>query len=178
MNKFSKSTKIIVGLVLGLLVIIVIAVSLGGGSHKTAVVTPTNAPLPTYSAPVAPAPPAPTTQAPAPAQAPAAPAMTGAQSQAVQSAQGYLSDGQGFSQEGRLQQLTSSYGEGFAKADAQFAINYLHPNWDAQAVESAQGYMNDGQGFSRSALTQQLTSSYGEGFTQAQANYAVNKVMG
>jgi hypothetical protein len=33
-----------------------------------------------------------------------------------------------------------------------------------------------GQGFSRSALIQQLTSSYGAGFTQAQAEYAVSKV--
>jgi hypothetical protein len=105
-----------------------------------------------------------------------APAMTGAEQQAVQSAQGYLDDGQGFSRTGLLGQLTSSYGEGFTKADAEFAIGYLKPDWNAQAVESAKGYLADGQGFSRTSLLQQLTSSYGEGFTEAQAEYAVNKV--
>lgn len=103
--------------------------------------------------------------------------MTSGQQQAVESAQNYLSMGQGFSREGLLNQLTSSSGEGFSKSDAEFAINYLHPNWDEQAVESAKNYLGMGQGFSRSELIQQLTSSSGEGFTQAQAEYAVNKVM-
>jgi hypothetical protein len=110
---------------------------------------------------------------PSPA-APSTPSMTAAQQQAVDSAQSYLSDGQGFSYEGLLGQLTSSYGEGFAKPDAEFAIRYLHPDWDAQAVESARNYLNDGQGFSRDSLIEQLTSSYGEGFTYSQALYAVN----
>jgi hypothetical protein len=104
--------------------------------------------------------------------------MTNGQQQAVDSAQGYLADGQGFSYQGLLQQLTSSYGEGFSQSDAKFAIAYLNPDWDQQAVESAQGYLNDGQGFSRNGLIDQLTSSYGEGFTYAQAVYAVNKTMG
>ena len=52
-----------------------------------------------------------------------------------------------------------------------------HPDWDAQAVVAAQGYLGDGEGFTRSSLIQQLTSSYGAGFTEAQAEYAVNKVM-
>ena len=81
----------------------------------------------TTPAPVAttPAPPATTT--------PAAPAMSAAQQQAVDSAQSFLSMGTGFSQESLLQQLTSSAGSGFAQADAQFAINYLKPDWNAQA---------------------------------------------
>lgn len=106
----------------------------------------------------------------------ASPAMTAGQQQAVESAQGYLSEGQGFSKAGLMQQLTSHYGEGFSKADARFAIRYLHPNWYQQAVKSARNYLNDGQGFSRDGLIQQLSSSYGEGFTYAQAVYAVNKV--
>jgi hypothetical protein len=102
--------------------------------------------------------------------------MTTSQEQAVQSAKGYLEDGQGFSYASLLKQLTSKYGEQFSQADAKFAIGYLHPDWNAQAVLSAKGYMSDGQGFSRSELLDQLTSSYGEGFTQAQAEYAVAKV--
>jgi hypothetical protein len=101
--------------------------------------------------------------------------MSMAEQQAVESAKGYLAMGQGFSKAGLLNQLTSSAGEGFAVADANFAIRYLHPNWNAQAVESAKGYLAMG-GFSRASLIQQLTSSSGEGFTKAQAEYAVAKV--
>ncbi len=97
--------------------------------------------------------------------------------QAVDSAQGYLSGGQGFSEQGLLQQLTSSAGEGFTTAQAEYAISHVHPDWDAQAVDAAKGYLGDGQGFSRSSLIQQLASSYGSGFTEAQAEYAVDKVM-
>ena len=97
--------------------------------------------------------------------------------QAVDAAKGYLSDGQGFSEQGMLQQLTISAGNGFTEAQAEYAINNLQPDWDAQAVDAAKGYLSDGQGFSASGLIQQLTSSYGDGFTDAQAEYAVNKVM-
>lgn len=120
--------------------------------------------------------PATTPAAAAPATTPAAPAMSGAEQQAVESAQSYLNLGSGFSEAGLLKQLTSSYGAGFTAANAQFAINYLNPDWDAQAVLSAKSYLALGQGFSSAGLIQQLTSSYGAGFTQAQAEYAVSKV--
>jgi hypothetical protein len=123
-----------------------------------------------------PAPAAPATSQPA-APAPAAPAgPTASQQQALDSAQGYLSDGQGFSRAGLIKQLTSKYGEGFSLADATWAVDHSGANWDAQAVESAKGYMSDGQGFSRAGLIDQLTSPYGEQFTYAQAVYAVNQV--
>jgi hypothetical protein len=102
--------------------------------------------------------------------------MTVAEQQAVESAQNYLDMGQGFSESGLLQQLTSSAGDGDTNSDAEFAIKYLHPDWDQQAVESAKNYLDMGQGFSKSSLYQQLTSSYGEGFTPAQADYALSKV--
>jgi hypothetical protein len=101
-------------------------------------------------------------------------AMTGTQQQAVDAAEGYLSEGQGFSKEGLLSQLTSSAGNGFSKSDAEFAIKYLHPDWDAQAVDAANGYLNEGQGFSDQGLIQQLTANAGSGFTNAQAEYAIN----
>ena len=112
--------------------------------------------------------------APSTPDAPAGPSMTGAQQQAVDAAQGYLSEGQGFSKHGLLSQLTSSAGNGFSKSDAEFAIHYLNPNWDQQAVDAANDYLNEGQGFSEQGLLQQLTSSAGSGFTQAQAEYAIN----
>ena len=74
--------------------------------------------------------------APSTPAAPASRAMTGAQQQAVDSAEGYLGEGQGFSKQGLLNQLTSSFGEGFGNSDAEFAIKYLNPNWDQQAVDS------------------------------------------
>lgn len=162
----------------GALAVAVVASALGSGNSPTA--TPAGSPAAHSSAPAAP--PATETPAPpdtAPADVPSdttAPAMTPAQQQAVQSAQGYLEDGQGFSEKGLIDQLTSSYGEGFAKADAEFAVTYLHPDWNAQAVESAQGYLDSGEGFSRAGLIDQLTSAYGEQFTHAQAVYAVDKV--
>ena len=84
--------------------------------------------------------------------------------------------GEGFSYYSLTQQLTSSAGNGFAPADAAYAINQLNPDWNAQAVEAAQGYMKLGEGFSAASLTQQLTSQDGNGFTPAQAAYAVAKV--
>jgi hypothetical protein len=132
-----------------------------------------NVPASSSASPSAPA--APATQAPA-TSAPAAPALTASQAQAVQAAQGYLALGTGFSYEGLLKQLTSSYGSGFSAADATFAINYLKPDWDQQAVEAAKGYLALGTGFSRDSLIQQLTSSDGSGFTQSQADYAVTQV--
>ena len=115
--------------------------------------------------------------APTPASsAPAGPSMTTAQQQAVDAAEGYLSLGQGFSEQGLLSQLTSSAGSGFTQAQAEYAVNYLHPDWDQQAVDAAKGYLQLG-GFSQASLLQQLTSSAGSGFTQAQAEYAVNQTM-
>lgn len=144
--------------------IVIISVAAGGNSSKL-VVTPVTA-TPSIAAPAAPAP---------AAAAPSTPAMSVSRQQAVIAAQEYLDMGSGFSQAGLVQQLTSSAGDGFPKADAEFAVSYLKPDWNAQAVEAAKGYMSMG-GFSRAGLIEQLTSSAGDGFTRAQAEYAANKV--
>jgi len=91
-------------------------------------------------------------------------------------AQDYLNLGSGFSHASLVKQLTSQYGSGFSAADAEFAVSYLHPDWNAQAAEAARGYMNLGTGFSRASLIQQLTSPYGNEFTEAQAEYAASQV--
>jgi hypothetical protein len=120
-----------------------------------------------------------TTQAEAPTPSetpsPAAPAATTSQEQALISAQSYLSMGSGFSQAGLLAQLTSSYGEGFPAADAQWAIDHVGADWNAQAVLSAKGYLAMG-GFSRAKLIDQLSSPYGGQFTPEQAAYAADQV--
>ena len=97
------------------------------------------------------------------------------QQQALDSAQSYLADGQGFSRAGLIDQLSSSAGDQFSVADATWAVDHSGADWYAQAVMSAKGYMKMG-GFSRASLIDQLTSSAGEQFTLAQATYAVNQV--
>jgi hypothetical protein len=130
---------------------------------------------PATSQPAAPAtsqPAAPATQAQPPA--PAGPSVS--QQQALTAAQSYLSDGQGFSRQGLIDQLTSQYGGQFSQADATWAVDNSGADWNAQAVIAAKGYLSDGQGFSRQGLIDQLTSQYGGQFTLAQATYAANQV--
>ena len=102
------------------------------------------------------------------------PTLTRAQTEAIEAAESYLDFGS-FSKRGLIEQLTSKYGEGFAKKDALFAVDYINANWKAEAVEAAESYLDFGS-FSRSELMQQLESPYGENFTHDQAAYAVNKV--
>ena len=97
---------------------------------------------------------------------PPPPHFTASQQQAVDAADNYLSDGQGFSKAGLAAQLDSAYGNGFTYADAVFAVNHVQVSWYQQAAISAKNYMSDGQGFSCSSLLSQLTSAYGGQFTQ------------
>lgn len=167
-NWFARHKILTVILALVVLIVIIAAAAGGssnknsngssGGSPTTAAQTPTTTPVQTPT----------TTPAPKPKPKPS---MTGPQQQAVESAQGYLSTGGGFSRAGLIKQLSSSYGEGFPKAVATFAVDHLNVNWDQQAVESAKGYKQTGGGFSCSGMIQQLSSSYGERFTHAQAVY-------
>jgi hypothetical protein len=95
--------------------------------------------------------------------------------QAMIAARGYLKIGIGFSKLSLIDQLTSKYGNGFSKKSARAAIDYLKPNWKAQAVVAAKGYLKSGIGFSRSSLIDQLTSRYGNRFTVSQAKYAAKR---
>lgn len=93
--------------------------------------------------------------------------------QALSAAKGYLTTGIGFSQASLLGQLTSSYGNQFGQADAQWAVDNSGADWNEQAVKAAKGYLATGAGFSQASLLGQLTSSYGSQFTQEQAEYGV-----
>lgn len=114
----------------------------------------------------------PTTQPPAPT-APPAPVETAGQYNARRSALEYLSMGNGFSRAGLIDQLSSSFGEGFSLADATYGVDATHTDWNAQACLSAKGYL-EMQAFSHSGLVDQLSSEYGEQFTYAQAEYGVS----
>jgi hypothetical protein len=93
---------------------------------------------------------------------------------ALESAQSYLAMS-GFSKQGLFEQLSSSAGEGFTQAEAQYAVDHVDADWNREAVESARSYLEMSP-MSRDGLIQQLSSPAGEGFTLEQATYAVNKV--
>jgi hypothetical protein len=93
---------------------------------------------------------------------------------ALESAQSYLAMS-GFSKQGLYEQLSSSAGEGFTPAQAQYAVDHVAVDWNKEAVQSARSYL-EMMPMSRAELIEQLSSSAGEGFTYEQALYAVNKV--
>jgi hypothetical protein len=98
--------------------------------------------------------------------------VTAGQSNALRSAQSYLAF-QAFSRLGLIDQLSSQYGDGYSKADATWAADHVHANWNAQAVKAGRDYLKM-EGFSRSGLIDQLSSPYGDQFTVAQATYAAD----
>lgn len=168
------SVLAVVALVLGIIFTSIYAPVLGSVSTtaENAATTPA-----VTVAPAAPASSAPSTPTSTPTKTkPSTPAATVSQMQALAAAKNYLSDGQGFSEKSLTQQLTAKVANGFDEADAEWAVAHSGADWNAQAVMAAKNYMSDGQGFSRTSLIQQLTSSFGNGFTEAQAEYAVDKV--
>ena len=149
----------------GPLLIIIIAAVSGGGSNNSKPTASANTPQVSQS------------EKPASQDKRAVekkPEMTSGQKNALESAQSYLDMG-GMSKQGLIEQLSSSAGEGFSKADATFAANHVNADWNKEAVESAHSYLDMG-GFSKQGLIDQLSSSSGERFTLAQARYAVGKV--
>ncbi len=133
--------KVLTGLMaVGVLIVIIAAASASNKPSTPAANTGAESSAVSPSAAVSSA----ASAAPSTSAAPAGPSITGAQQQAVDAANGYLTEGQGFSEQGLLQQLTSGAGSGFTQAQAEYAINYLHPDWDAQAVDAAKGYMQLG----------------------------------
>lgn len=71
-------------------------------------------------------------------------------------------------------QLTSSYGEGFPADAAQYAVDHMTDvDWNANALAKAEQYYCS-MSMSKSAVYDQLTSSYGEQFTASQAQYAID----
>ncbi|WP_257232162.1 Ltp family lipoprotein [Acinetobacter sp. YH01020] len=99
--------------------------------------------------------------------------LTRPQSNAVRSASQYLSMS-GFSRNGLIDQLSSSYGDGYDKADATIAVDSLNVDWNEQAARSAAQYL-DMSGFSCNGLIDQLSSSAGDKYTKSQATYGAKQ---
>jgi hypothetical protein len=76
------------------------------------------------------------------------------------------------SKQGVYDQLVSEYGGKFSAEAAQYAIDNVSADWNANAVAQAKTYQND-MHLSPSAIHDQLTSPYGAKFTQAEADYAI-----
>lgn len=72
-------------------------------------------------------------------------------------------------------QLTSEYGEKFSAEAAQYAVDNMEADWNANALEKAKDYSNT-MHMSKAGIYAQLTSEYGEQFTQEEAQYAVDNV--
>jgi Host cell surface-exposed lipoprotein len=98
--------------------------------------------------------------------------MTVSQASAVQSAEKYLAMS-AFSRSGLIQQLSSKYGEGYARADALYAVDHVSVDWNEQAVRAAKNHLSE-RSFSREGLIHHLTAGYGDGFTHTEATYALN----
>lgn len=99
--------------------------------------------------------------------------LTGPQKNAVRAANNYLSM-TGFSRDGLIEQLSSSYGEGYDRADATAAVDSLSVDWNLQAKRSAEQYLVM-MGFSCNGLIEQLSSDAGEKYTQSQATYGAQQ---
>lgn len=99
--------------------------------------------------------------------------LTRPQKNAARSAKAYLSMA-GFSREGLIDQLSSSYGDGYAYADARAAVDSLSVNWSVQAARSAEEYLKM-MGFSCRGLIDQLSSDAGDKYTTGEATYGAQQ---
>lgn len=99
--------------------------------------------------------------------------LSGPQKNAVRSAKVYLSLS-GFSRAGLIEQLSSSYGDGYSVSDATVAVSSLAVDWNVQATRSAKQYL-ELMGFSCSGLIDQLSSDYGDKYTRSQASYGAHQ---
>jgi hypothetical protein len=99
--------------------------------------------------------------------------MTSPQAHALRLAQEYVGCS-GFSKAGLIDQLSSPAGEGLSEAEATVVVDHLEADWNAEAVEAAEDYLD--QEISKPALIEQLSSPVGERFTPAQAQYAADRV--
>ena len=76
------------------------------------------------------------------------------------------------SKQGIYDQLTSEYGEKFSPEAAQYAIDNMQADWNANALEKSKSYQEQ-MAMSPEAIRDQLVSDSGEKFTQEEADYAI-----
>ncbi|GAA1354157.1 hypothetical protein GCM10009595_18920 [Falsarthrobacter nasiphocae] len=176
-----KWALIIGGACLGLIILMSLIGSLGksndtSSSKTTPSATPSIAQPTASETAVAPteeasATPEPEVTTPA-AAAPSQPAVSAVNQAALNKANQYASV-MHMSKQGVYDQLVSEYGEKFTPEAAQYAIDNMKADWNANALAKAKVYQKQ-MSMSPSAIYDQLVSEYGEKFTPAEAQYAVD----
>ena len=76
------------------------------------------------------------------------------------------------SKTGLYGQLTSEYGENFSPEAAQFGVDNVQADWNANALAKAKSYQEN-MAMSPESIRDQLTSEYGEQFTAEEADFAI-----
>lgn len=79
------------------------------------------------------------------------------------------------SKKGIYDQLVSEYGEQFSAEAAQYAIDNMKADWNANALAKAKSYQST-MSMSKNAIYDQLISEYGEQFTKEEAQYAIDNL--
>lgn len=106
-----------------------------------------------------------------PPAAPAVPAVSAEFKSALTKA-GQYSRIMHMSKAGIYSQLTSEYGEKFSADAAQYAVDNVQADWNANALAKAKEYQNQ-MAMSPEGIRDQLTSEYGEKFSAEEADYAI-----
>lgn len=91
---------------------------------------------------------------------------------ALKKAQSY-SDMMHMSKKGIYNQLVSEYGENFPADAAQYAVDNLVADYNANALAKAKSYQSL-MSMSHASIYDQLVSEYGEQFTSEEAQYAID----
>ena len=74
-------------------------------------------------------------------------------------------------------QLTSEYGGKFSAEAAQYAVDNVKADWNANALAMAKNYQET-MAVAPEAIRDQLTSEAGEKFTAEEADYAIQHLNG
>ncbi|MBF4608950.1 Ltp family lipoprotein [Curtobacterium sp. VKM Ac-1393] len=109
-------------------------------------------------------------------EAPEKPATPVEYASALTKAESY-SEMMHMSKAGLYDQLTSEYGEQFSPEAAQYAIDTIKADWNANALAKAKDYQAN-MSMSPAAIRDQLVSEYGEKFTPAEADFAIAHLNG
>lgn len=79
------------------------------------------------------------------------------------------------SKTGIYNQLVSEYGGKFSAEAAQYAVDNVQADWNANALKKAENYANN-MHLSKIGVYDQLISEYGENFTPEEAQYAIDTI--
>lgn len=185
LRKSQSKAMSVTGIVLGSLALLAsiattagigAAVTSGANSSPSAVAeSPTAEPDRTEAPDQTQAPePAATAQPDEEAAEPAAPEVPVEYASALVKAVSY-SELMNMSKAGIFAQLSSEYGEKFSVEAAQYAVDTMQADWNANALAKAKTYQRD-MAMSPEAIRDQLTSEYGEQFTPEQADFAIQNL--